>query len=180
VPECEKWGIDAIHGLVDAEDGLGWQKDPLLRLKSILPPMPEKLSELAKRLRFSNRETDDLLQWAMVSDLKPEMSAQELNLNLYFGSPDAIVATLRLMSASARQKSAEGVEAVKLTSQLLALLKKAEQWQKPDFPLSGKDLLANGFEAGPKMGETLKALEQQWARDGFKATKEELLAELPK
>lgn len=175
VPECEKWGIDAIHGLIDAEDGLGWEKAPLLRLKSILPPMPEKLSGLAKRLRFSNRETDDLLQWAMVTGLKPEMSEHELKLSLYFGAQEAIIATLKLMTASARQKSGEGIEAVTMTSQLLALLKTAQNWEKPHFPVSGKDLMAIGFEAGPKMGETLKALEQQWAQDGFKASKQELL-----
>src|SRR5690606_23717065 len=38
LPESEKWGIDAIHGLVRTEADLGWQADPLLRLASIVPP----------------------------------------------------------------------------------------------------------------------------------------------
>ncbi|MEM1365144.1 MAG: CCA tRNA nucleotidyltransferase, partial [Pseudomonadota bacterium] len=32
LPESEKWGIDAVHGLVEAGRGQGWEPDPLLRL----------------------------------------------------------------------------------------------------------------------------------------------------
>ena len=38
LPESEKWGIDAVHGLVAAERDLSWPRDPLLRLMSIIPP----------------------------------------------------------------------------------------------------------------------------------------------
>lgn len=38
LPESEKWGIDAIHGLVRTEADLGWQPDPLLRQKALFRP----------------------------------------------------------------------------------------------------------------------------------------------
>jgi poly(A) polymerase len=37
LPETEKWGIDAIHGLVAAEQALGWTPDALVRLAAIVP-----------------------------------------------------------------------------------------------------------------------------------------------
>ncbi|MFN7091106.1 MAG: CCA tRNA nucleotidyltransferase, partial [Allorhizobium sp.] len=37
LPETEKWGIDAIPGLIAAEQALGWEPDALLRLCAIVP-----------------------------------------------------------------------------------------------------------------------------------------------
>lgn len=56
LPESEKWGIDAIHGLVRTEADLGWQPDPLLRLESIIPPDSVRMEEMGKRLKMSNAE----------------------------------------------------------------------------------------------------------------------------
>lgn len=57
------------------------------------------------------------------------------------------------------------------------------QWTKyiaktapPIFPITGKDLLKRGIEAGPEMGALLKRLEQRWIQSGFQLTKESLLA----
>ena len=55
LPESEKWGIDAIHGLTKAEKDLGWTPDPLLRLEAIVPPDAARMKTLAERLRFSDR-----------------------------------------------------------------------------------------------------------------------------
>ena len=56
LPESEKWGIDAIHGLIKAEKDLGWAPDPLLRLEAIVPPDAARMKTLAERLRFSTAE----------------------------------------------------------------------------------------------------------------------------
>ncbi|MCB8828225.1 hypothetical protein LJD47_24765, partial [Escherichia coli] len=47
LPESEKWGIDAIHGLVKTEKELGWPADPLLRLVSMIPPDAERIHAMA-------------------------------------------------------------------------------------------------------------------------------------
>ena len=54
LPESEKWGIDAIHGLVAAERDLGWAADAMLRLEAIVPPDAERMQALAGRLKLSN------------------------------------------------------------------------------------------------------------------------------
>ncbi|MFA7276150.1 MAG: CCA tRNA nucleotidyltransferase [Pseudobdellovibrionaceae bacterium] len=45
----------------------------------------------------------------------------------------------------------------------------------PHFPITGKDLLALGFESGPELGEELLRLEKKWIRSGFRLNKKELL-----
>ena len=55
LPESEKWGIDAIHGLMAAERDLGWAADAMLRLEAIVPPDAKRMQVLAERLRLSQR-----------------------------------------------------------------------------------------------------------------------------
>ncbi|RVC41275.1 CCA tRNA nucleotidyltransferase, partial [Mesorhizobium sp. M4B.F.Ca.ET.088.02.2.1] len=51
LPESEKWGIDAIHGLIRTEKDLGWAADPLLRLEAMVPPDAARMKTLAERLK---------------------------------------------------------------------------------------------------------------------------------
>ena len=69
LPESEKWGIDAIHGLIAAEEALGWHADPLLRLAAIIPPDAERTAGMASRLRFSNTESARITSWAKTDDV---------------------------------------------------------------------------------------------------------------
>ncbi|MCB1454191.1 MAG: CCA tRNA nucleotidyltransferase, partial [Rhizobiaceae bacterium] len=62
--ESEKWGIDAVPGLIDAESAQGWKPDALLRLASMVPPDAKRLAGLAERLRLSNAEAERLQAWA--------------------------------------------------------------------------------------------------------------------
>lgn len=48
-------------------------------------------------------------------------------------------------------------------------------WEIPTFPITGNDLLDRGMPAGPKIGQKLKALKEQWAISGYKMTRKELL-----
>ena len=55
------------------------------------------------------------------------------------------------------------------------LLKLAETWQAPTFPLKGADLIAHGWQKGPKLGEALKALEAEWIGSNFELERGALL-----
>lgn len=57
-----------------------------------------------------------------------------------------------------------------------AMLILAGEWRPPEFPVSGKDLLALGIQEGKRVGEVLRSLEEVWEAGDYKATKEELLA----
>ncbi len=46
-------------------------------------------------------------------------------------------------------------------------LKVVQNWDIPNFPVSGKDLIKQGAKPGPALGEELERLEQLWIDNGF-------------
>ncbi|WP_310621335.1 CCA tRNA nucleotidyltransferase [Flexibacterium corallicola] len=50
-----------------------------------------------------------------------------------------------------------------------------ENWQIPDFPVSGGDLIALGFAPGPLIGEALAKVKQEWAANDYQSRHQELL-----
>ena len=168
LPESEKWGIDAIHGLVAAERDLGWTADALLRLEAMVPPDAERMVALAERLKLSNAEAERLKSWALAPKIEPDGAESDLAKKLYRGGRQAIVDRLRLALASARARAAESNDALIEAGDYSRLLKFAEKWTAPKFPLKGADLQAIGLPAGPEMGKLLKRLEEEWVEADFK------------
>ena len=167
LPESEKWGIDAIHGLTKAEKDLGWGADPMLRLEAIVPPDAARMKTLAERLRFSTAESDRLRYWAISTTVEPKTTEGELAKRLYRGDRQGVVDRLRLSLAGARVRAVEDNNALLEAGGFSRLLAFALKWEKPVFPLKGADLAALGATPGPKLGEILKNLEAEWIEAGF-------------
>jgi poly(A) polymerase len=166
----ESWGIDAVHRLIEAEQAETWAPDPLLRLEAILPPHRARIDALSRRLKLSRSEAARLLAWADAPEADPALSEEAFAVLLY-GS-DVTGVRDRLRHALAREADAGHAEAA---DALRRLLQVAETWQRPVFPVSGKDLLRAGLPAGPEIGERLKQLEQCWIESGFLLSKQRLL-----
>ncbi|RWQ56453.1 CCA tRNA nucleotidyltransferase [Mesorhizobium sp.] len=167
LPESEKWGIDAIHALTRAEKDLGWTLDPLLRLEAIVPPDAARMKTLAERLRFSVSDAGRLRQWALTAPVGPKTTEAELAKRLYRGDRQGLVDRLRLSLASARARAVEDNDALLEAGGFSRLLAFAGKWKKPGFPLKGADLTRLGASPGPKLGATLKNLENEWIESGF-------------
>ena len=178
LPESEKWGIDAIHGLVRAEADLGWDVDALLRLESIVPPDAARMTELGKRLKMSNAERARLEAWARADAIKSETSEQALKKLIYRGSSQAVADRIRLAYASARQEAAASDEAMIRAGGYSRLLDALEKYEPLVFPVTGGDLLSRGFEKGPGLGEVLRDLETLWIDSGFSLDRDALLDKL--
>jgi poly(A) polymerase len=178
LPETEKWGIDAIHGLVAAERSLDWTPDPLLRLSAIVPPDGDRLDALAKRLRLSNADALRLTQWAETPLLPDEVTDVGFARLLYrYGKP-GIMSRIRLALASARAAAEADPVSMRKSARLLQLLDKAQKYEKPSFPLSGSDVVAAGVPAGKRVGEMLKELEEYWVGRNFLPARADLTARL--
>ncbi len=175
LPESEKWGIDAIHGLVRTGSDLGWSPDALLRLEAMMPPDAARMKALAGRLRLSTAESSRLQRWALTEPVAATTPEAVLARALYRGDPQGIVDRLRLSLAAARTRAAEDDGAMMEAGGLSRLLAFADKWQRPVFPVKGADLAALGMAAGPALGETLKALETVWIESGFALGREALL-----
>lgn len=178
LPETEKWGIDAIHGLVATEQALGWAVDPMLRLSAILPPDRDRLVALAARLRLSKAEAAYLTYWASAPAADPELKETALDRLLYRQGVEGVKTRLKLALAAARADVSAGDTAMQKVARLSTLLARAEKFHRPGFPLSGVDVMAAGVEAGPKVGEVLKSLEEKWIDVNFSLDRAALTARL--
>ena len=166
----ESWGIDAIHRLVAAERIEGWEPDPLFRIESILPPHRARIDALAERLRLSRAEAARLRAWADAPEIDPAMPEGDLARLLYRAGSDGCLDRLR--HAIARELEAGHEEAAAGLRRLIAF---AKEWRRPAFPVTGKDLVAQGIAPGPDVGRRLAELEQRWVEGGFELTRDELL-----
>ncbi|WAJ30051.1 CCA tRNA nucleotidyltransferase [Antarcticirhabdus aurantiaca] len=179
LPESEKWGIDAIHLLTQAEAALGWPADALLRLQAIVPPDPERMVAMAGRLKLSNAERDRLLAWTQADKPDPAMADGALRARLFFGDRQAILDRLRLALASARGRAAGGApDALAEAAALSRQLDIASRFDPPAFPVSGSDVVAAGTPAGPEVGRAIDRLKRLWVDGGFVMSREDLLARL--
>jgi tRNA nucleotidyltransferase/poly(A) polymerase len=175
LPESEKWGIDAIHGLVKAERDLAWSADPMLRLEAIIPPDADRAAALAVRLRLSKDQSARLENWARSPILQPDISERRFARLLYENELQGCVDRLRLALSSARYRAERDDKALLEAGGYARLLKIAQSWQRPVFPVRGADLVAAGWAKGPRMGEALKRLEKEWIASDFQLERGALL-----
>ena len=64
------------------------------------------------------------------------------------------------------------------SARLGKLLDQAMKWKKPQFPVNGADVIAAGIPSGPRVGELLGSLENQWVEENFASDLAALLARL--
>lgn len=178
LPETEKWGIDAIPTLIASEQGLGWQPDAMLRLMAMIPPDPLRVAALAERLKMSRAETERLNNWAGTPRPAAELAETALDRLLYQYGSQPVTDRLRLALVVARGRPGQEDELAPSPelAGITRLLARAGKWVRPEFPLSGKDLIAAGVAAGPDMGAKLAAAEDRWVRSNFVLDRAQLLA----
>ncbi|MCC5779138.1 CCA tRNA nucleotidyltransferase [Nitratireductor sp. B36] len=175
LPESEKWGIDTIAPLIEAEQTLGWRPDPLLRLAAIIPPHEPRILELGKRLRLSNAEKKDLSDWASAPVPSPDLSESGFRKLAYKAEPNGLWWRLKLALVSARARASEDDKALMEAAGYTRLMKLAEAWQKPSLPVDGTDLAKLGLQKGKAVGEVLSLLEEEWIASDFSLKRDALL-----
>jgi len=175
LPESERWGIDAIHGLVAAERDLGWQPDALLRLTAIVPPDAERMVGLGNRLRMSRAEQQRLTAWASFGPIGADTSERALRRRLYGSPAGAASDRLRLALAGARVRAMSDNAALIEAGRYSKLLDHATNWQEPGFPLTGADMAGLGMKPGPQMGAALTELRRHWIESDFTLDRTSLL-----
>ncbi len=178
LPESEKWGIDAIPGLIAAERDLGWPIDPLLRLQAIVPPDDERGDKLADRLKFSKNEARKVKNWAGFGAISAETSEFSLKKRMFSAEKEkkeGAVDKLRLALAAARAKAKTSDATLIDAGRYARLLAFAEEWSPPTFPLQGRDLVALGAQPGERLGRALATLKDEWLESGFALNRDTLV-----
>ena len=157
LPEAANWERFRAMAVLTTE--------PELRLAALLPDDPAAAIAMAARLRLSNAQRDRL-----AAALAPPRSfrAEEGRAALYRLGPAAFRDRVYLDWAERPEQEPRARE----------LLDLAQSWTAPRFPLTGEDVMAAGVPRGPKVGETLRALEDEWTAGGFQDDREALLRRL--
>lgn len=117
----------------------------ILRLAALLPKDPGIGEQVAARLKLSNKARKRIV--TALTPPPPHRSARELVYRL--GKEAAIDQML--------------LGAAQMPDDIAAL----ETWTMPDFPLSGRDIIALGVSAGPDVARLLGMVKEHWIEQGF-------------
>jgi poly(A) polymerase len=160
--------LDRFARLVVIETALGVTPDAALRLAALAVFVLEDVSRLAERLRLSNA-AQAMLELGAADharlDLPDEGAAKRALYRLGQCTFEAHV-LMAWTDAGASPEDARWRQALTL----------ADRWQVPEFPVRGPDIMALGDLKGPKVGDILRQLEQDWIEGGFKEERDQLLA----
>jgi poly(A) polymerase len=142
--------------------------DPVRRLAALLVTDADGSAEVAAKLKLSNRESERINAMCMPrADLTPEIDKKVLGAILYREGSDLardwlLLAWASEMAVGARRES-------RRTQGWTKLLETVESWQRPVFPLSGRDVTVMGIPEGPRVGDLLAEVECWWIDGEFTA-----------
>jgi poly(A) polymerase len=162
LPEARR--LDRLARLLAFET----EPDALLRLAALVDVDAAGMVALALRLRLSNAARDRLIGLAPPWPLDPEIDRRGARRALYrLGAGRA--------SDLARLLAAEGRMGPERLAECLVL---ARDWTPPEFPLSGRDVVALGIPPGRRVGRLLAAVREWWEEGDFAADRARCLARL--
>ncbi|MEA1942160.1 MAG: CCA tRNA nucleotidyltransferase [Pseudomonadota bacterium] len=165
--------LRVLGGIVDQDIQYGLAPDSLLRFAALADGGPERISTMAAKLKMSNAETRRL-KGAV------DPSARE-DVTEAFSDMAAAERAIMALGAQAFEDQARlqaAGEVAPPPRDWTLLAKFAREWEQPDFPVTGGDLILLGYEPGPMLGDALDELKAHWIAERFEPTKEELIARL--
>ncbi|MCC3859594.1 CCA tRNA nucleotidyltransferase [Pseudemcibacter aquimaris] len=126
--------------------------DAIGRLSLLLADSHDDIKDAVSHLRLSNKDRDRLLSF--IADYpKHDLNAVTLRRMMYSFGKDVVIQNL-LKRGSMDEKT----------------LYYINEYHIPELPYSGKDLIAEGWNAGPELGMELKRREQLWIDADFVVT----------
>jgi poly(A) polymerase len=154
---------------LDLENNL--KPEPVLRLASLLSRLDAEIA--AARLKLSNADRSRLAQALEEGDrIASHLKAPDVRRLLYKLGPSAFKDRVRLSWAAAPRS-----QPALAWRMLLAM---ADAYERPRFPLSGRDVMAAGVPEGARVGAVLEQLEREWADSDFTLDEDVLREKLAK
>ncbi len=148
LPELAEDAAERLAALMAREAQHGSAPSLEARLLTLLPRDGAVIEKVARRLKLSNRLRKALIACAQ----EPHPTAGNILSLAYHHGRDTARDAAMLYAAD---------------SDLTACLAALDGWEKPEFPLSGGDLIAMGLEAGPAVSRMLEEIRAQWIAEGF-------------
>ncbi len=162
LPEATR--IDRLQRLIAIEP----KPDALRRLGALTEVDRDGAVALAERLRLSNEQRDRLVGLAPPRPIDPGGDARAHRLALYRLGANRYRDLALLFAADNGLKE----------NRLRELLTFAAAWQRPQFPLKGRDVTALGIPPGKRVGELLGRVQKWWEDGDFNADRAACLKRL--
>ena len=156
--------LDRLEHLLALEP----EPDALLRLAALVETDAAGMTALAERLRLSNAVRNRLAGPAPPWPLDPDADRRGWRRALYRlgdGRSRDLALLLAAEGKMSRRRLAEFAEF-------------ARDWTPPEFPLSGRDVVALGILPGPRIGHLLADVREWWEAGDFAADRALCLARL--
>ena len=133
-------------------------REPVLRLASLLSPADA--GQVGASLKLSNSDRDRLVQALDNGDrIASHLKAPDVRRLLYRLGPALFKDRVRLHWAAAPRS-----QPALAWRMLLAM---ADAYERPRFPLTGRDVMAAGVPEGALVGKVLAELESEWLESDF-------------
>ena len=171
LPEADD--VPRLAALTAIETGILQRvPDALLRLAAVLVGGGPAAMDVAVRLRLSNKERARLAALATSAPIAPPMDERTMRRLLQRLGAEPFADHVLLNWAEARMKGTADDRAWR------SLFEAARAWTAISFPIRGEDALTLGLAPGPDVGELIRAVEEWWADQDFRADRAACLAQL--
>lgn len=152
--------IPRLERLAQIDAEAFFAPDPILRLAALLPPDLARVDAIAERWKLSNAQRERLEAVASAKErIVSYLSVREVHKLLYRLGVERFKDIVFLRWAEDTKMSN--------TMSWRALLAQADSWQRPKFPVTGRQVMLAGVPEGPKVGEVLAELEEWWIDADF-------------
>jgi len=152
--------IHRLERLVRIDAEAFFAPDPLLRLAALLPSEATEARAVAKEWRLSNADADRLADIAGAREkIVSYLSVKEVRKLLYRIGIQRFKDRVFLKWAEDPKDS----NAV----QWRMLLAVGDAWERPRFPLGGREVMLAGVPEGPLIGRVLEEVEDWWIDADF-------------
>jgi poly(A) polymerase len=152
--------IPRLERLARIDADAFFKPDPLLRLAALLPNDPKIAQALAAKLKLSNAQSARLEDIAGAREkIVSYLSVKEVRKLLYRIGIAPFKDRVFLKWAEDPKES----NAV----QWRMLLAVADAWERPVFPLTGREVMLAGVAEGPLVGRILAEVEEWWIDADF-------------
>jgi poly(A) polymerase len=165
--------LRVLDRIIEQDNMTGTAPDSLLRFVALAGGGPKGMRTMAAKLKMSNAESKRL-QGAV----DPSASEDVVGAFTEMAAAERAIMTLGARAFEDQARLAAAGETAPPPRDWTLLAKFAREWEQPEFPVNGGDLILMGYEPGPMLGDAMDEIKAHWIAERFQPTKEALLARL--
>jgi poly(A) polymerase len=165
--QCELQPV-RLERLIAIEDAIGTAPDAVLRLVALLPDSTDDTRRIAQVLKLSSEARDRIIA-AAEKDTRIAASASQSRIKelIYRAGKARFHDQLLLRWAGSGASSTD--------PRWRAIHTLTRDWQIPELPVDGNDVMGIGIPEGPEIGIRLRDAEEWWIERDFAPRRDELL-----